>query len=118
MLELSTTPFENLFFLTCWKTAYAFLYLNRNADAKYQNARFQTSRVGQVPAMPLRNIKLRQLKIHGIAICSNSIGIVWQFITILEQLITVYNNLYQCYSILYTIYTYVYLYTYIYIYNI
>ena len=62
MIELSTKPFENLLFWTCWKTAYALLYLNKNAYAKYKNAKFETSRVGQVPAMPLRNIKFRQLK--------------------------------------------------------
>ena len=62
MIELSTKMFENLLFRTCWHGAFLLLYLNKNAYAKYKNAKFETSRVGQVPAMPLRNIKLRQLK--------------------------------------------------------
>ena len=40
MIELLTTPFANLLFWTCWKTAYALLYLNKNAYAKYKNAKF------------------------------------------------------------------------------
>ena len=62
MIELSTKPFENLLFCTRWKTACVHLYLDKNAYAKYKNAKFEISRVGQVPAMPLRNLKLRQLK--------------------------------------------------------
>ena len=34
MIEQSTKPFENLLFWTCWKNAYALLYLNKNAYAK------------------------------------------------------------------------------------
>ena len=67
MIELSTKPFEHLLFWTCWKTAYALLYSNTNASAKYKDATFETSRVGQVPAAPLRNIKLRQLKNDSIS---------------------------------------------------
>ena len=36
MIELSTKPFENLLFWTCWKTAYALIHLNKNAYAKYK----------------------------------------------------------------------------------
>ena len=67
MIELSTKPFEHLLFWTCWKTAYAVLYLNTNASAKYKDAKCETSRVGQVPAAPLRNINLRQLKNDSIS---------------------------------------------------